>query len=61
MEPPPIVEADVVEESGPEMGVLLERHPEEPLGLQGMEERLHVGVIVHLPRAIHALDEAPAG
>jgi hypothetical protein len=60
VEPLLIVEADVVEESGPEVGFRLERNPEEPFRFQRVKERLHVGIVVHLPWSIHALEETQA-
>ena len=57
MEPLLIVEADVVKESGPEVGFRLERNSEEPFRFQRVKERLHVGIVVHMARSIHALEE----
>ena len=61
MEPLSVVEPEVTEKLGSECVVGVERHAEEPLGLQGMEEGFHVGIVVHLTRAIHALNESMAG
>ena len=57
VEPVLIVEADVVKESGPEVGFGLERNSEEPFCFQRVKERLHVGIVVHMVRSIHALEE----
>ena len=61
MEPLLVVEPDVTEELDSEGIIGVEGDVEEPLGLQGMEEGFHMGVVVHLTRPIHALDEPVPG
>ena len=53
-----VVELDVVNQGLTELLIASERFFVEPLDLEGMEERLHVCVVVHRSGSIHALDEA---
>ena len=55
-----VVEADVVVDGVVEGIGAGECFAIEEFGLQEMEERLHVGVVVHLAGAVHALDDVVA-
>jgi hypothetical protein len=55
-----VVEGEVGAKSLPQLRIGVEPLAMDVLALQGMEERFHVGVVIHLARPIHALDEALA-
>ena len=55
-----VVEGEVSSKSLPQLLIGVEPLAMDVLALQGMEERFHVGVVVHLAGSIHALHEALA-
>ena len=53
-----VVEVDVVNQGLTELLIASERLFVETLDLEGVEERFHVGVVIHGCGTIHALNEA---
>lgn len=53
-----VVELQVGLQSLPELVIAVELLAPEELALERVEERFHVGVVVHLPGPVHALDDA---